>query len=484
MYFIFDSPLHRISFSEPPGELVYRQISRNCIEIENPISTSKSYFLAHRGQKIVLERNLSDLLKLHPPEINLHNALKNIIEEDKYSPNTIWKGVEQLLPGSVARITFDSFNRAATEIRDDFSESIALSGEDPMTVLAEEIKEKAKSVKLTNVAISFSGGRDSTALLAAAQVSKNLNIAAFTWTYDRGSAHEDLFASYQSASRAGIPHYTVDINPENLFSLIDKGTPPSTISSSIAFQNFKMIFEQFIASKFSSEALILDGHGGDHAYLDPVPLEVISDIRKKFGVLAALMALKNPSQINGANIFQLWNHHQKRLNFQATFARSIFKQSALEMITPKPRPASCKEIHHAMIKQAVFQNSTNSATEICKRFTPFTSPRHLATTWGIPAESFFDGKTTRLPFKLSFEAFCQERQLFRQDKGHITGAYQHALQIKKNELTERVREGRLNKEGLLNFDKFLHEYSKCALGYTGVNEILTKIICFEQIASA
>jgi len=461
-------------------------MSPSSIEIFNPIETSTAYYLTHWEQKILIEDQIGNLPLESHADIDLSFVIRCIQQEDDYDSDTIWRGIKRLLPGSIARISCTENEKLKLEIIDCFSASIFPNNESPMIILAEELSKKIAETNSSGVAINYSGGRDSTGLLVAAKSLKDTSVSAFTWIYDRGSAHEDFFAAQKQAVQLKTRHYSVNIDPNDLFIPPTKAAMLPGVSTAIAFQGFRRKFYDLIASKNGPRTLVLDGHGGDHVYLDPVPWEIIDDRKSKLGALKALKTAIDLSHLNGTSIFNLWNIRKRQSIIKNRHIEKLLTPAALEISNSLHVPsfASSKEIHHKRIKQAVLQNSTAIRHENLINISPFTSSRIIGGVWNTPVENFFNSRMTRLPFRKSFDQFQQEKIPLRIDKGHITGAYQHALRKKMGYLIDISREGVLNKSGMLNFENFLTEFSKSSLGYNGVDPIILKIICFELMLSA
>ena len=137
-----------------------------------------------------------------------------------------------------------------------------------------------------------------------------------------------------------------------------------------------------------------------------------------------------------------------------------------------------KEAHHLMMRQAIHENSIHKHESKARYFSPFTSKQILGSVWSLSPHSFFSEQQTRIPFEDSFFRFNKGLKL-RKNKGHITGAFQHAIRIKKNKFKELIGDGYLGKNNILNVDEALSELSKCSLGYGGLNAVLLKALCFE-----
>lgn len=93
--------------------------------------------------------------------------------------------------------------------------------------------------------------------------------------------------------------------------------------------------------------------------------------------------------------------------------------------------------------------------------------------------TLFDEYDSRITFKSSIQK-RYGNALLRKDKGHITGAYQKALAKNIDVLRYQIMHGFLNRNGLINYDAINYQLMTNAAGIGGCDEILLKIILFEQ----
>jgi len=346
-----------------------------------------------------------------------------------------------------------------------------------MSILAGEIRQRAESIAAKKIVVQFSGGRDSLGLLTAAQTTRS-EVSAITWTYDRGSAHEDLIAASDYAKQIGVTHTILDICPSQLLQVPKISEISPTISTSIAFIEFKKALDEKIFSNFGEDVLVLDGHGGDHVYLDPVPLEVILDAGRE-GLIKKLQIIRILSQLNGVSFYHLFRTASSHgIDFPNRNQR-FWSQSALDFFAKSNASnRTGKEAHHLMMRQAIHENSIHKHESKARYFSPFTSKQILRSVWSLSPYSFFSEQQTRIPYENSFFRFNKELKL-RKNKGHITGAFQHAIKIKKDKFKELIGDGYLRKNNIINVDEALSELSKCSLGYNGLSAVLLKALCFE-----
>lgn len=456
--------------------------SGKMMEIENPIDSGTSYFVSCGNEEITLTREASKVIRNPKRNVDYDFVLKNILTDERYGPNTVWHDIKTLAPGSSIIVSTEGSSKALGYlIVDKFEKSLQPNFADQMDLLQDEIGRHVEMRSAKNVIVLFSGGRDSAGLLAAATKSHRDKLSAVTWTYSRGNAHEDLHASRNLSKNFGIPHCIIDIEPRLLLSPLKKDDLLPTVSISAAFVGFKNHLERHLLSVFGKNSLVLDGHGGDHIYLDPVPWEVIYDAAK-FGIRSLHRTATALCFLHGASLSRLWLAARRAKSYRDIDA--LFSiEDAKRTHENKPTKRSAKLIHRELIKMAIHQNSVSNHHNDLHYLTPYTARRMIESVWDLPPLAFFDKSGTRIPFIQSFQKFNKHIEL-RSDKGHMTGAYQQAVKEKKKILSEMLGDGLLRREGLLNVDNAITALSRAAAGYGGIGEPLMKTLCFELMVSA
>lgn len=469
-----------------PGEI--NRISPTQILIKNPIHSREALFFHANPRYVNISSNIAELPGFSSSNIDYSFALKSITKDDEYEYDTLWIGIKCIPPGSFLKINaqFGSLRFEISENIEFELHSIACDF-DPMEILSREIKQRAEIDNASSINISFSGGCDSLGLLAAARSIGSYPVTAVTWTYDGGSAHEDLVAARDFTSALDIRHLIVDIDPAHIFAPLDKNELTPNVSTSGAFHRFKKIFNSYILEEIGPDTLMLNGHGGDHLYMEPVPIEVIFDVYRQFGWRSAGLTLRNLTFLYGENYFRLLNKFIRQRKNKIAQLKFFFNQKEFEKYTwknTKEKNKTAKQIHKERIRQAIYQNSTSSVDRRLLLATPFTSPSIIASVWNKHPIEFFDHQKTRIPFKNSMRSFDESKLLRKSIKGHITGAFQQALKTKKHEISQMVTDGLLNSRRILNTTNVLNGIDASAQGYGGLNPILLKIICFELMMNA
>lgn len=460
-------------------------ITKTSVELKNPIDSQRAYFVKADGIKIDIADSVADLLEGHPKEVDYDCVIENIIQPERYEFKTIWRGIKTIPPGSLCKLKI-SPHKIDVQVSKELEMGDSSLGEsDTIELLAQEISAKAQSIAIDNICVSFSGGCDSTALLAAASL-LCYPVSAVTWTYDEGSAHEDRFFSEKITAQLSVNHFFLDVKPSQLLVPPEKNYLTPNVSTSIAFSGFKKAMAEFIAQRIGASTLLLNGHGGDHIYMDPVPVEIIGDAFREKGSVSALKTMSALSKLYGANFYRLMRLKSELGHIRKMEAEEFFEKG----VATKALHSRCnstntgKEVHREMILQAIYQNSTTSHDKNLNFHTPFTSSRVVASVWNLTPESLFDQRETRLPLRKSLNRLPFWMDNPRYGKGHVTGVFQKALKKSFKKTSELICDGHLRRENAINPDNIINGLSAASSGYGGISEILLKILCFELMMCA
>lgn len=459
------------------------RISEKGVILRNPLESTKALFFHFTAEGIDVSNNIGELLSSSNSEIDYSFALKNIVGEECYEHDTLWKSIKCLPPGAALRVDVHS-GSLKFEILDQIDEQLRslVPTCDPMKILAKEIGQCAETGCASSINVNFSGGCDSLGLLMAARSIGHYPLSAVTWTYDEGSAHEDLIAAQKFTSALGVRHLVLDIDPNHIFAPITRNELTPSVSTSVAFHHFRKILNAYVLEELGPNTLMVNGHGGDHLYMDPMPIEVVFDVYHQFGFKSAASTLGNLASLHGENFLRLLNKHRRQPLHRSTQIKFFFNQQQLEKYTwkeEKQERKSAKQIHRQRIRQAIYQNSTLSTDQQLLLATPFTCPKMIASVWNLHPKDFFDGRRNRIPFRNSMPNLAESHLFRKSSKGHITGAFQQALKVNKKYIIDAIQNGVLSAKSIINTPNVLQQIDMSTLGYGGLNPILLKIICFE-----
>jgi len=310
-----------------------------------------------------------------------------------------------------------------------------------------------------NIAVSFSGGLDSTAILySVKQKFPDKNIIAFTW-HNKGSSNNDLKYSQEICNELSIKLLKFDLDTGFLLNDFKKETCvfppfPFTYLTSLGFVNYYVskLDEYFQKKPF----VILDGHGGDHLFFQSIPYDLLD---YKF-----LSKLKEYSSLYSINYYK------------------IIKNIVLHTLIPS-RKLQIDSFRKQNIFEALFESSVASIRlpSHIKFFFPYVTPEMIACSESFDISETFNESFTRLHFRKSFQKMYHSDYFFRINKGHMTGAYQRELKNNYDFFYNLLKNGYLYKNKILDFESLTQKLKLASLGVGGFDVNLMNSIIFEML---
>lgn len=453
----------------------------NEVVIENQIGSNQSYL-------IELKNNVFTLFGLESLEFSkqkmcLKESVKQICDPKFDYVHSILEGIDILMAGNEvvvklvdSKIEYDIYHSSLTA-------KSPLSYNDPIEILLNDISKKISKKNSRYITVRFSGGVDSTALLLiAVELLGKDNVLALTWTNNSGSAHMDKSNAFDFCKKVGVKNLQLDFSEGYFFQKFNGKILP-IIKPGYILDRFYFRESEFIKIHFPECNLILDGHGGDHVFLDPVPVEMLKTIYREKGLSGLSQAIRNFRLLYGSSIYRHIITRIKCASFQKKNTQSYFVGEAFSIARNSLAKKEFVYDHFTYLREAVFHNSTNSFhPELIEVFHPFTSKDMIEYGASLDTSALFDNCVTRIPFRKAIHERYGENDL-RKDKGHITGAYQKALAENSNYIEEIVSGGILAKNNYLNLEKFKSSMQLHSLGVGGCDPVLLKIVLFEMMGN-
>ena len=466
--------LHQTTFCE---NLIIKISSATEVVIENQIGSNQSYLIELRDNRFTLFEVGSFQSSNH--KLCIQQSIKQICDPTFSHVHSIVEGVDVLMAGKGVKVQIID-----SKIKYDiyYSPIRAISApeyHDPIEILVDNIKRILSNKNTKCVAVRFSGGVDSTALLLIAiELLGKDNVLAVTWTNNSGSAHMDKTYAASFCKNLGVKNIQLDFSEEFFF-----GEPKSSIlpiiKTGYILDRFYFYESEMIKTHFPECNLIMDGHGGDHVFLDPVPVEILKTIFKENGIKGLSKAARSFRLLYGSSISRHIYTRMRGAAFYKKNTLNYFSGKALSIAKINLKRKEFINSHLTYLREAIFHNSTNpSHPELIDVSHPFTTKDMIAYGVSLDVSTLFDESTTRIPFRKAIHARYGEHRL-RKDKGHITGAYQRALAKHSTGIDKIISNGSLVKNEYLNLDKFNLSMRLHASGINGCDPAILKIILFE-----
>jgi len=465
------------SYLAHDNQLVHQKPITNKIVHVNPLSSRKMVVIDSSDGSIVGDDFKHSISNKAP---DTYQIFRQIIQDAPLSTATYWQGYTLLPPAHT--YTYDNVLKTSTIKTNltNLQNQRPHANEDPFDLITTYIAEEHEKNKPKKLVVRFSGGVDSTCLLLAAidVVGKDC-VIAITWIDERCSANEDRNAATDLCNSLKVKHLLFKLEPQDFFQDVN----PSDhfyINSGMASDKVFKKENDFLCSRLGDGYIILDGHGGDHLFLDPVPSIAFRHPIRERRLIKGLKVAAKISKLTGSSIYETLTYDKKQQDNE-TDRLSYFFNTQLSSRPGPEKPKNLVEEHIQAIAQAVFQNSTSSALNKSGNiFYPFTSKKMIEHALTHDPYNMFNEWNTRIPLKLAVRKKHPEIRL-RSDKGHITGAYQKALKLHQTALLSKLRSSWLAQENIINMPNIEHSISHSSMGLGGIEKILLKIICASLI---
>lgn len=449
----------------------YVEAEGSKIRVRNPLGSCREIYLRTTSSSVLVGSALEQVLEKGantpaPEKIVLH------LNNDRTLGFSIWRDVHVIPAGGVAHLQRGGALHIASEL--DLMHGVSHASGDPAAILEELLQREAFTERF---GVSFSGGCDSTSLLyAAAAVYGVEQPVACTWYFPGGSAHDDAKIASAIADELGVEHFPLTLSEDLLFRPIQRPLPAAP-STALAFQAaiYRLAEELSIRTK-AGPVTILDGHGGDQIFLDPVPVATLRDtLRRQPSVFA--QKLRHYAQLYSVSYIQVLRAMMR--TYPNPVNKFLRKEVNSGLIQDRLSPTTTRNepLRHAWMQDAICENSYRViCDERAQYLRPFTQDEMLRYALSIPTEALYDKKHTRLPFRQKVAKHYNTTAVFRRRKGSVTGAFQKALWSNRAYLEPLVLNGQLAQWGLINRERFREVYNQTALGCGGFDYDLLKLL--------
>ncbi|SPY08299.1 NAD synthetase [Oligella urethralis] len=414
------------------------------ITITNPYNSNKLYYLHIDSKRIAISDSYYELPDF---KVSINGVLESISEHFSSKP-VFFENYHTLPHGFKFIFNLGKNTSEISRVNNNLAIDI-----DPVICLHNTLKHINKD----NIAISFSGGLDSTILLYSIKDSfPNKNIVAFNW-YNKGTSNNDLLESRKICKKLGIRLLKIEIAPDLLF--IDLNTSkhyipsfPSTYISYLGFiERYVFILDKYFEGR---PFTIVNGHGGDQIFYEDVPIEIFN--------------LKN-----------FFKYKSKLSDYVELYSLNYF--SFIKSITNLK--FNFKLYKDKLINDTLYQTSTAfiKLPQHINFFYPFTSEEMIAYADNVDIFDTFDSMYTRCNIRQRFSTYYNSNDFYRINKGHMTGAYQRALKTHKTKILKNLEYGKFKELNIRDMNVLLEKFSLATMGVAGIDPSLLYVINFENI---
>ena len=359
--------------------------------------------------------SLKQLLKSMRPALHPGYLRHHLRFGETATHATAWRDVHQLAPDATLTLNaggcswrFEPWRQA--ECRNG-------SFEHPAILLKQAIPASAVPVVL-----ELSGGTDSTAIAYA--LAGRHDVLAITWADPLGPDASDVEHARRIAGKLGFEHRVAVLSPGALFDLPAQFEPDRPSVSLFMMAERDRLVRNAIDGR--TNAMVVNGHGGDHIFLDPPSPVPLLDLLFHGHVREALKYYRTLVEFHGGGVLAPLRY------------RRIGQGIGRNCLSLTPG----KRLHLRLIQQACYENAIWSRLGSRYRLVhPFTCPAMLNYALSIAPHEHVGQRQSRLPFRKAMNDYHQTEDFSRVSKGHLTGAFQRAIQLKEDILAALLEQG-------------------------------------------
>lgn len=317
-----------------------------------------------------------------------------------------------------------------------------------------------KYVNENNIAISFSGGLDSTAILYACNnIFINKNIIAFNWWND-GCSNNDLETSKEICEKLNIKLLTIKIEPKELMEKLDfeKHVIPNYPASYLDFIGFIEKYSNELQKQFNFEPFtIINGTGGDQLFLEAIPFECIVNLEfKKIIEFTKLYSLNYPL------VFKKYINYKINKN---KFNEKLYRENSI-------------------YESLCLTSTTFTKNNKFNYFFPFSTIEMIESSLNFKLNDSFNKDFCRYNFRKLLSEKYKSNDFYREGKGSMTGAFQKSLHLNKDYIFKTIFNGYLIKNKIIDISDILKKIELNSIGVFGVDPKIMIPFIFESILIA
>lgn len=344
---------------------------------------------------------------------------------------------------------------------------------------------------LENILLEFSGGLDSSALLLCLKhiLRDNQKLTAINIFDSSVESSNERIHAKKIAKEAGIDLIEVDFSNSLPFSFSERlNYQPN--KPSLGFKLLKLDQKMAHIAQNYKGARFISGHGGDHIFMCPPPIESLVDlvIDKNFNLKQKLTELslhyREPFypllKIAFKNYFlYLCGFPYKSLIFNSyttppwikdevhTLSKMIRMHPFYEIKNKRVPPGKFSQIN------AIYNGLTSIKKCVINENNPilyplFTQPM-LELALSAPSYKLYSKEFDRYHLRKAIHNLFNTESVWRTDKGSILGVIQLGFRKNIKKITELCLEGNFAREGLIEKDLLWENIKKAASGHSNQN---------------
>jgi len=397
--------------------------------------------------------SLKHLLESIRPALNLRYLRHHLQFGETATHATAWRHVFQLVPNAALSLTAGGCSWRFEPWSQVWCGNPYF--DHPALLLKQAIPDYA-----TPVVLELSGGTDSTAIAYA--LSGRHDVLAVTWADPLGPDASDVEHARRIAGKLGFEHRVAMLSPGRLFEVPAQFEPDRPSVSLFMMAERDRLVRDALDGRTS--AVVINGHGGDHIFLDPPSPVPMLDLLFQARFREALTYYRTLVEFHGGGVLVPLRYRR--------VGRGIGPRSL--SLTPG------KRLHRRLIQQACYENAIWSRLGPQYRLVhPFTCPAMLNYALSIAPHKHVAHGQSRRPFRKAMNDYYQTEGFSRVSKGHLTGAFQRAIQLKEDILVALLEQGIGAKHKMYRVEDMQRALRAAALGSTEIHPQLMNALSLE-----
>lgn len=414
---------------------------------------SEVFYVRAASASFSIWTSLKHLLKSIRPALNPGYLRHHLHFGETATHATAWRDVFQLVPNAALSLNAGGCSWSFEPWRQ--AQCGNTSFDHPAVLLKQAIPDSASTVVL-----ELSGGTDSTAIAHA--LSGRHDVLAITWADPLFPGSCDVEHAKRLAGKLGFEHRVATLSPGGLFEVPAQFEPDRPSVSLFMMAERDRLVRDAIDGR--TDAIVVNGHGGDHIFLDPPSPVPMLDLLFHARFREALRYYRTLVEFHGGGVLAPLRYRR--------VGRGIGRSSL--SLTPG------KRLHRRLIQQACYENAIWSRLGPQYRLVhPFTCPAMLNYALSIAPHEHVGQGQSRLPFRTAMNDYHQTEDFSRISKGHLTGAFQRAIQLKEEILAALLERGIGAKHKMYRVEDMQRALRAAALGSTEIHPQLMNALSLE-----
>ena len=464
--------------------ILHNNTTQRCTLMRDPQGLFPLFYYA-QSDNVIFSTHLSllyDCLQ-DKPSLNTDYFMEYVHDINNASSLTPFTGIQELLPGMGLHIQtngscFQEQLWDLSECAGSFITDTNAFEEELLSTLKLSVKAWVKDS--SGVCLELSGGADSSGLMILLRnvLPDHKNIIGVNYIDSKTPSSNEIEHAQEVADICAAPLYFHDWQNSSLLDPLPTSWRPNKPNTFLMFNKAHQRLDSLAREHGCSE--IINGHGGDHVFLAPQPIDAVADywLDKGFrGITSPIQELSSTNRMpwwmlakdtlkSIAGYYGKKNNtaHESAVYFDPSLNYSQKEDSFY--LNPSMKnfyPAKKKHVKSLFHAIAFADRNQRMATRTITH--PLLSQPVVEMGLRIPTYQSFNHGYDRIFFRNSVSRIKKTGALWRIMKGETTGSMAKSFAAHASEIQAIILQGYFAKEGILNKQWFIHEMAKIRHGH-------------------